>query len=189
MTDDTAKINNELNGNDENHVNSSTDASDHAPLDHPMAPDTSDVPRVWRLATLTEDDEDVRDGVLTITAQFIGFGTSKKPRHRFHDGRAYAQTTESCGLCRWFETRIFKIDTDDYVLHHVGVSTVPGEVNFPRHERVYSPTAVLESYVVRPRPNDSNQQPYLPRPSAQALALAVDFDPELAERYDRRAVS
>src|SRR5437660_535458 len=40
--------------------------------------------------------------------RFLGMGSSHQRRHKRHAGD-YAETTERCGACRWFEPRIFTV--------------------------------------------------------------------------------
>lgn len=136
----------------------------------------------WRLPTVITDDDDVVDGVLTLTARFLGLGSSRYDRHADHPGR-WATREERCGQCRWYELRLFRVSRNDYVLYHVGRSQVPGEVDLCRHERAYSPQEVIERCVVR-HPGRAS----LTRPSARALAQAAPFDDELRDAYENRAV-
>jgi hypothetical protein len=138
----------------------------------------------WYLPTTTVDDPDVTSGTLTLRARFLGVGSTRFDRHTGHAGRFVAPEGR-CGACRWFETRIFRVGLNDYVLHHTGVSRVPGEVDLHRHQRVYSPHEVLEAYTVR---RAAEGRAFLTRPAARALAQAVAFDPDLRDAYETRAV-
>jgi hypothetical protein len=150
--------------------------------DLPDGPE-SGVERTWRLATVSEDDPLVRAGVLEVDARFLGVGSSRRQRHILHPGR-YATRSERCGVCRWFETRIFRVGENEYVLHHTGRSIVPGERSFMRHERAFSGPEVIERYTVRPGDAD----PFLARPAARALAQAAAHDDVLRDAYENRAV-
>jgi hypothetical protein len=138
----------------------------------------------WRLPTTTSTDDDVEDGVLTIEARFLGLGGSRLSRHDPHPGR-FAVGGARCPYCRWFETRIFRLGPNDYVLHHAGRSIVPGESQLCRHERAFSPQEVLELYTVR---HVHENRAFLTRPAARALAQACAFDDDLRDAYENRAV-
>jgi len=138
----------------------------------------------WRLPTTTTDDADVTDGVLVIEARFLGLGGSRLSRHDAHAGQ-FATGGDRCPYCRWFETRIFRVGANDYVLHHAGRSIVPGESQLCRHERAFSPFEVLELYTVR---HAHENRAFLTRPAARALAQASAFDDQLRDAYENRAV-
>lgn len=139
----------------------------------------------WRLPTLVTDDVDVVDGLLVITARFLGLGSSRYHVHGSHVGE-FPTRDERCGYCRWYEMRLFRVRQNDYVVYHVGRSTVPGELDLCRHERAYSPFEVIEACVVRKR-RDGEPSASLTRPSARALAQAVQFDAKLLDAYENRA--
>lgn len=145
--------------------------------------DRSGEDATWRLPTSSVEDRQVRDGVLVLDARFLGMGSSRRLHHINHAG-VYATTEERCGVCRWFETRIFRIQRNEYVLHHAGRTIVPGESNYVRHDRAFSPTEVIELYTIRNRDRD----PFLTRPAARALAQAVGHDDDLRDAYENRAV-
>lgn len=137
----------------------------------------------WELPTVIEDDPHVRDGVLVIDAKFLGGGNSRQRRHGDHLG-VFAGEGERCGVCRWFETRIFQLGPSEYVLHHVGRSIVPGEDDICRHERGYSALEVIELYTIR----NPGENPFITRPAARALAQAAGHDDDLRDAYENRAV-
>lgn len=155
--------------------------NDYSGLDLPTGNRSGDE-ATWRLPTVTED-EHATDGVLVVDAVFLGIGSSRHQRHIGHVG-AFAGESERCGVCRWFETRIFRIGKNEYLLHHTGRSIVPGEDNFCRHERAFSPAEVIELYTVRNR----DDPPFLTRPAARALAQASGHDDDLRDAYENRAV-
>lgn len=138
----------------------------------------------WRLPTTTTADADVTDEVLEIEARFLGLGGSRLSRHDLHPGR-FAVGGVRCPYCRWFETRIFRVGPNDYVLHHAGRSIVPGESQLCRHERAFSPQEVIELYTVR---HAHEGRAFLTRPAARALAQACAFDDDLRDAYENRAV-
>lgn len=141
----------------------------------------SGVEREWRLPTVTED-EYAENGVLVIEATFLGLGSARRNRHFPHAG-VFPTRGESCGYCRWFESRIFRVGPNEYVLHHVGRTLVPTERNMMRHERAFSPQEVIERYTIRGR-----NEPFLSRPGARALAQASAHDDDLRDAYENRAV-
>lgn len=149
--------------------------------------DESGATGTWRLPTRVRSDVDpeVDDGVLEFEGRFLGVGSSRRERHGFHAG-PYATNQERCGVCRWFETRIFRLGPNDYVLHHAGRSIVPGEDDLCRHERAFSSYEVIERYVVR-RADEGTAS--LTRPAARALAQAAAFDDDLRDAYENRVVA
>jgi hypothetical protein len=136
-----------------------------------------------------------------VDATFIGMGSSVQHQHRHHDpGASFARTDQRCGACRWFETRIFRVVTPpsdepdhrartEYVLHHVGASIVPGEVDLHRHELVYSAHEVIEAFTVRRVTDGHPSEPFMTRPAARALAMAAGYDRQLELAYVDRATA
>lgn len=140
---------------------------------------------------------------INVRARFIGIGTSARFAHKNHVGdpvSTWALPKQHCNACRWFETRIFRLlasgeedgelSGSNYLLHHSGVSIVPGEVVHYRYEAVRSAHEVIEAFTVR-RNNSVGQpqQPFLTRPAARALAQASGFDSELENAYTQRATA
>ena len=78
----------------------------------------------------------------------------------------------------------------DYVIHTVGVSEVPGEIDFVRIHQTSSAFEVVELLTVR-RPNLTTGQTdaYMPPQHAMALAQAAILDEDLQEAYVNRAVA
>lgn len=142
-----------------------------------------------------------QDNPLNVRARFIGIGTSARFSHQNHIGDAeHAAPKHHCNACRWFETRIFRLlasaeeDGDlagsNYLLHHSGVSIVPGEVVHYRHDAVRSAHEVIEAFTVRKNgPSGVAQPPFLTRPAARALAQASGFDDDLERAYTQRATA
>jgi len=85
------------------------------------------------------------------------------------------------GKSRWFDVTIYRTASSRWVVHTVGVSTVPGEDD--RHHAVVceEPGAIVEALY---RVGDSG--PYIPRTSMLALAEAAQTDPEVAAVYVQR---
>lgn len=129
-------------------------------------------------------------------ATFLGFGSTERSRHRNHPELDYAPPKIKCAACRWYESRLFKIhdgDSQHYLLHHTGASTVPGEVDWYRYEEAYSAHNVVELFTVRPDPDDLDDRgrqrtPFLTRPGATVLALAARFDDAVDDAYVNRGV-
>lgn len=130
-------------------------------------------------------------------ATFLGFGSTERSRHVNHVDSDYAPPKVKCPACRWYESRLFKVhetaEKSHYLVHHVGASVVPGEVDWCRFEEAYSGHAVIELFTVRPSPDDLDRHgrqrtPFLTRPGADLLALAAGFDDEVDDAYVNRVV-
>lgn len=181
--------------------------------DEPLA-DTFDAPvftyvdravRDWRLPTLTFGFDVLSPGAegaplfdpagtsITFRGTLLGMSTTKRTTHICDYPRAYASRTVRCGLCRWFETRVFRLVDEcveslqgmRYALHYVGRTIVPGEVNLPRYELVRSGHEVVEAYTVR----KEGQAPFITKPGAKVLAQAAYADGEIEDAYVNRATA
>lgn len=142
-----------------------------------------------------------REDPMIINARFIGLGTSTRHQHNNHPNDVeFAPPKHHCNACRWFETRIFRIVSSaeedgelagaNYLLHHSGVSIVPGEVVHYRKEVLRSAHEVVEAYAIRRLDSSGNPQaPFLTRPAARALAQAAGFDTELEIAYMNRVTA
>lgn len=132
-------------------------------------------------------------------ATFLGYGSTERSRHKNHDGSEFAPQGVKCPACRWYESRLFKLHppasagtgTDNgssrrqhYLIHHVGASNVPGEVDLCRYEETYSAHGVVEAFTVRPH----SGKPFLTRPGALVLAGAAAHDNEVETAWVNRAV-
>jgi hypothetical protein len=145
-------------------------------------------------------------------ARFIGYGSSWTDNHWDHTG-PYVEQGKRCNACRWFEIRIMReLDVDPadvppetdlaamydralrddklgrYVVYKAGMSSIPGEVPYIRHNLIASPFEVVEALTTR---KHTGQRPvaFITKPSALALASGARFDDELKEAYLDRAVS
>lgn len=193
-----------------------------APRRHVVPPDLADYPdmnsttpgrtsRAWLLptdensgfSTLTDvvtDPELVAELArldLTRTLSFhgalIGMITTRRPTHICDFPAGHAAKSLRCAGCRWFETRVFRLDDHDsralndarYVLHYVGRSIVPGEVDLPRHELVGGGHEVVEAYTVR----KPNERPFITKPGARVLAQAAAYDADIEDAYINRATA
>lgn len=144
-------------------------------------------------------------------ARFLGVGTSHVATHTDHvrHGQRFVERGQRCNACRWFEARVFRevelppgvenladaalegaggARLGGYVLHFAGMSIVDGEVPFYRYEVTPSPFMVIESMTTR-RITERGPEVFLAKPSAHALAVAAQFDVELRDAYENRAVS
>lgn len=131
-------------------------------------------------------------------ATFIGVATTRTDKHTNHDATPYAPPKVRCTACRWYEPRLFRVhgeraDSQHYVVHHMGGSTVPGEVPFCRVEEVFSAHAAVELFTVRPGLNDTDARgnartPFLSRPGARVLAMAAGHDAAIDDAYINRNV-
>lgn len=130
---------------------------------------------------------------LSFHGALIGMITTRRPTHICEFPNGYATTALRCAGCRWFETRVFRLDDYDssrlggsrYVLHYVGRTIVPGEVDLPRHELVISGHEVVEAYTVRKH----NERPFITKPGARVLAQAANHDPDIEDAYINRATA
>ena len=110
--------------------------------------------------------------------------------------RRYAAPGDRCSACRWFEVRIFEVDSyqqsdraswvsgDRYLVLTYGLSDVPGEVAKRRAQWTNSPFSVLEVLTQR-----RGSQAFLPATSAKVLAEASGNDPDIKDAYINRAVA
>lgn len=109
-----------------------------------------------------------------------------------------------CSACRWIEIEIFLVphpagdgDADDrYVVRQVGRSLVAGEVDRVTVGETTSPYEVIELLTVRRSPAAATRDrparpggPYLPGPSARALAQAANYDDALLDAFENRRVA
>lgn len=144
-----------------------------------------------------------RDGEeLAFAGRLIGFASSQRDDHT-HRAADHAEPGQRCSACRWFEVRIFSVESElapdpgdpeefeneteargRYLVLTYGRSEVPGETDKRRAVWTDSPFEVLEVLTQRDR-----GAPFLPTASARALAQAAAFDDALADAYVNRAVA
>jgi hypothetical protein len=169
--------------------------------------------RLWRLPTTpgtgfdttsAHDDSGGESGsggstgksassILVFRGALIGVSVVDKPGHVCGFPDRYASKSERCVSCRWFETRLFRVSAADssalggvrYVLHHVGRSIVPGEIDLTRHETARGGHEVVEMYTLR-RPNE---RPFITKPGARVLAQAASLDGSIEDAYINRATA
>jgi hypothetical protein len=122
-----------------------------------------------------------------IYGAFIGLSSSHRPVHLKHPGE-FATRTERCSACRWFEPRIFRetLGRERFLIHHTGVSRVPGESDRIRVEYALTGTEVIEVMATRKTLPTGAQETFLTTPAARVLAQASAFDEELSEAYRDR---
>lgn len=130
---------------------------------------------------------------LVFNGALIGVSVTDHTHHICPFPGGYAPTSLRCTGCRWFETRLFRLTTEDstalagtrFVLHHVGRSIVPGEVDFARHELARGGHEVIEAYTMR-RPGE---RPFITKPGAKVLAQAASLDEDVEDAYVNRATA
>lgn len=135
-----------------------------------------------------------KDGaVLNVYAEKLSFASSHLEEHQ-HRGEI-APPGWRCGACRWFEVTIYRLPEDDsetpqdadvppigarYMVHTVGRSEVPGEIDFTRAAWADTPHKVMELLT-----QYHNGVVKLPEASYQALSEAADLDSPLDEALER----
>lgn len=128
-----------------------------------------------------------QQGTWTFEAERLASDTSYSPRHN-HDTTFVLPGTDAngrknkCAACRWHEVDIYRTDKGEYILHTVGASNVPGEIDFARLSRTDSPYTLIELATVR------GTTAYLPATTARALATAAMKDDGIRDAYVNRAV-
>lgn len=126
-----------------------------------------------------------QQGTTEFTGEVLGQATSEDPQHnhRTEYVSPLRQTNgqrASCSACRWFEVTIYGTP-DDYVLHTVGRSIVPGEIDYARVIRTASAYEAVEILTVRQKGNV-----FIPAPSLRALAQAAAKDEDMRDAYINR---
>lgn len=146
------------------------------------------------------DEGDARNVVKTLEfhGAIIGSATSERDDHRGHPGTEYAPRNVKCSACRWLEVTIYlrrngdpstnDAPTYDYVIHTLGASDVPGEIDFVRLWETSSAFEVVELLTVRRNRAPGNTETFIPVQHARALAQAASIDDEIREAYVNRAV-
>lgn len=132
----------------------------------------------------------VRGETLTFDGERVAHISSRRHEHGPHyPATPYAAKRERCSACRWFEIYLYVVPggtedgQPDYVAHTIGGSAVPGEYDLERVVRTSVAFDLVEQLTVR-----SGATPYLPQPSARALAILADRDDAVFEAYTNRAV-
>jgi hypothetical protein len=172
----------------------------------PLVDTVGDSDSRWTIPIVDSDYEDTHDEAnmtltLTINGQFLGMGTTYRPRHNQHVNE-YANTVdgEKCNACRWFELRLFYDDNDRrYVLHFAGRSVVPTEEQRFKTEFAYSAMEIIDILSSQPRGRNVRNEDgtvskqtvspdvaSLTYPAIRALAQACGFDDDIKEAYISR---
>ncbi len=126
---------------------------------------------------------------VNIEGEFLGLGSSWRPRHQNHPETEFAPPRTHCSTCRWTEIRIFGMDTEktnalaEYLVVKRGASAIPGEQDFVEWEWLVTGDEVLEHLTTR-RGSDA----FLTQPSSRAASQAAEFDAGLRNAWRNRAV-
>lgn len=162
--------------------------------DYPEHTDASGVPQPhwWEL-----DVKERSDGLLTerVYGRLLGFASSHEEDHTDHRGEFADPTAgERCSACRWVDVAIYDIREDPaankryrgalYLVHTVGRSDVPGEVDRPGLVKARNAPLVLEGLTQRSKTG----RVYLTVPAGQAMAEASAYDEALARVWETRRV-
>jgi hypothetical protein len=131
-----------------------------------------------------------QQGTTTFNGEVLGQAGSYDPRHT-HTGDFLPDTQSvpgskklSCSACRWFEVTLYDDhDADEYVVHTVGRSILPGEIDYARVSRTSSAYEVVEILTVRQKGST-----FIAAPSLRALAQAAAVDDDMRDAYVNRAV-
>lgn len=137
-------------------------------------------------------------GQFIFHGSLLGEATSYREEHFDHEGE-YARKGERCFACRWFHAQIFEISrvTDEgskirygadhrkrYLVVTTGGSIVRGEHQLKRLAFTDSPHDIIEILTIR----KAGMEPYLPAVSARSLAQASQYDDDVRDAYENRAV-
>lgn len=156
-----------------------------------------------RFNPVTLQRHDERTGNVVETLEFqgaiLGSASSEHTTHRGHPNKDYAPRRVKCSACRWLEVTIFLSRNGDpkfldeltygYVVQTVGVSNVPGEVDFERLWTTSSAFEVVELLTVRRGQPNGSTETFIPPQHARALAQAATLDEDVREAYVNRAVA
>lgn len=139
--------------------------------------------------TVSDDER-----LLTFNGRVLGLASGQRGYHLPHRGD-HAEPGQRCGACRWTEVTIYSRHDPDpavgsaritYVVHTVGRSAVPGEVDLPRVVETSSPYEVVEALTVRRA--GPNGEVFMPPQHLRALAAAAQWDDGIRDAYINRAV-
>lgn len=129
-----------------------------------------------------------QQGTTTFNGTVLGSATSEDLQHN-HKGPYVSSTPAngkrpSCSACRWFEVTLYDDeDADEYVVHTVGRSILPDEIDYARVSRTTSAYEVVEILTVRQKGSV-----FIAAPSLRALAQAAAIDDDMRDAYVNRAV-
>lgn len=129
-----------------------------------------------------------QQGEVSFTGELLGTATSEGEHHS-HPGSQFVQPgrdaqgrKNKCNACRWHEVDIYRTDDGRYILHTVGATTIPGEIELARIISTRSAYELVELTVVRAA------SPYIPVTSLRALAQAASLDDDVQDAFVNRAV-
>lgn len=131
----------------------------------------------------------------TLYGQRLAFSSSRRDSHT-HLGD-FAPPGWKCSRCRWFEVGIYRLGDGDethlercdpappingarYVVHTVGRSIIPNEIDYARVAWAESPHRVIELLVMQ----REGHRPKIPEASATAIDEAASLDPAIDDAYD-----
>ena len=131
-----------------------------------------------------------QQGTTTFHGIILGSATSEDKQHN-HPGDYLPASAQpaggkrpSCSACRWFAVALYDdTDTDEYVVHTIGRSIIPGEIDYARVSRTQSAYEVVEILTVRQK-----GAVFIAAPSLRALAQAAALDDDIRDAYINRAV-
>jgi hypothetical protein len=145
-----------------------------------------------RTRVFTVGDPEYR---LEFTGRVLGLASGQRSYHLPHRGD-FAAPGERCGACRWTEVTIYRRTSraddplpehvDDYVVHTVGRSVVPGEIDLPKLVETSSPYEVVEALTVRRQ--GPRGEVFMPPQHLRALSAAAQWDDGVRDAYINRAV-
>jgi hypothetical protein len=147
-----------------------------------------------RTRTFAVGDPEYR---LEFTGRVLGLASGQRSYHLPHRDE-FAAPGERCGACRWTEVTIYKRRLVDgfseqvdesvwaYVVHTVGRSVVPGEVDLPKVVETSSPYEVVEALTVRR--SGPRGEVFMPPQHLRALSAAAQWDDGIRDAYINRAV-
>lgn len=138
---------------------------------------------------------------LSVEGLYLGFASSES---KSHNPQVHPQGPEGpfvwktsfgrklrCNGCRWTEFRLFREETDGkpvdnrpYLLHLMGMSSIPGETTRHKFEEWKTALEIIELLTIRRAGNA-----YLSIPAGRLLAQAASYDNgELKDAYMIRRV-
>lgn len=142
-------------------------------------PDEVGTDGTWALPSPDAGPEDS-----VVTGKFLGMSSSHRQIHNRNtvhvDG--CAGKGDRCSACRWSVFRVF-LDGQSYVIHHTGMSAVPGETMRFRRERVRTAYEVVELMTTR-----RDKRAFLTVAAARVLAQCAAYDVPVRDAYENRAV-
>lgn len=144
--------------------------------------DAGEPTREWTLRS-----EDV-DHPTVVRGELLGYVSSERDDHTHSE--EFTPPSWKCSACRWIELTLIRTDRGTYVVHQLGRTIVPGEVDRVTLDETDSPDEVVEVLTVRRSPTRGGvNRVFLPQPSARVLAQSARRDLGLREAFRDRAVA